>query len=170
MGNGPLIPRGLQGGSRGPGMYFCFSCLAWRVIAPHPPLTLPCWPVTTLEDSAWYNCLISSPLSSLQKREHRRRSPQPCHPGRCLGHFRSLRILIFKVGFIRDPHPRAQERATHAGRPHAPHRPEPGGRKICPGPSVGSYVALGWLLNLSVPLSSRVRWGSAGTFLIAGLW
>lgn len=38
------------------------------------------------------------------------------------------------------------------------------------GPSVGSYVALGWLFNLSVPLSSGVKWGNAGTFLTAGLW
>lgn len=38
---GPLIPRGLQGLSRGLGMHFRFSLLAWRVIAPHPLLTLP---------------------------------------------------------------------------------------------------------------------------------
>lgn len=81
-------------------MHFCFSCLAQWVIATCPPLALPCWPVTTLEASAWCNC---HNLPSKKKKEHVRPNPSPCCPECCLGHFWSLLgLLICKAGLIRD--------------------------------------------------------------------
>lgn len=69
------------------------------------------------------------------------------------------------------------ERGQARRSPHFSDCSDPAGRKLCPGAQqslsagscVGGCVALGLLVNLSVPLSSQIKWGNARTFLTAGL-